>query len=102
MAAVEEECRRHAYHQQRIADGLQAARRALNVGDEVGFDDTIDQKGLVSLAEAAFAAAMRTALPKPPDVGSIVERLKAFNEERGALVTKRSNWGTRHIQTRRS
>ncbi|GAB1721851.1 MAG: DUF2326 domain-containing protein [Nitrospira sp. CR1.1] len=93
VAAVEEERRRHAYQQHRYAEGLQAVRRALNVGDEVGFDDTIDQKGLVSLAEAAFAAAMRTALPKPPDVGSIFARLKALNEERGALVTRQQQFG---------
>lgn len=88
VAAVEDERRRHVYQQQRYAEGLQAVRRALNVGDEVGFDDTIDRKGLISLAEAALADAMRADLPKPPDVGSIFERLRAFNEERGALVAR--------------
>ncbi|WP_334147166.1 DUF2326 domain-containing protein [Hyphomicrobium sp.] len=88
VAAVEEERRRHAYQQQRYAEGLQAVRRALSVGDEVGFDDTIDRKGLISLAEAALANAMRADLTKPPDVGSIFARLKALNEERAALVAK--------------
>ena len=88
VAAVEEERRRHAYQRQRYAEGLLAVRRALNVGDEVGFDDTIDQRGLISLAEAALADAMRADLLKAPDVGSIFERLKALNEERGALVAK--------------
>jgi hypothetical protein len=86
--AAEEERRRQAYQQQRHSEGLQAVRRALNVGDEVGFEDTIDRKGLVSLAEAALANAMRADLPKPSDVGSIFERLKALNEERGGLVAK--------------
>jgi hypothetical protein len=88
VAAVEDERRRHAYQQQRYADGLKAVRLALGVGDNVGFDDTIDQKGMISLAEAALADAMRADLPKPPDVSSIFERLKALNEERSALVAK--------------
>jgi hypothetical protein len=88
VATAEEERRRHTYQQQRYAEDLQAVRQALNVSDEVRFDDTISQKGLISLAEAALADAMRADLPKPPDVGSIFERLKALNEERGALVAK--------------
>jgi hypothetical protein len=88
VAAVEDERRRQAYQQQRYADGLKAVRLALGVGDDVGFDDTIDQKGLVSLADAALANAMRTDLPKPPDVGSIFARLNALNEEHGAFVAK--------------
>ncbi|MGE3875275.1 MAG: DUF2326 domain-containing protein [Parvibaculaceae bacterium] len=89
VAAVEEERRRHAYQQQRHAEGLQGVRRALNAGDEVGCDDTIDRKGLISLAEAALAEAMRADLPKPPDVGSIFERLKTLNDERDELVGRR-------------
>lgn len=89
VAAVEDERRRQAYEQQRYADGLKAVRLALGVGDEVGFDDTIDQKGLVSLAEATLADAMRTDLPKPPDVGAIFEQLKALSDERDGLMEKR-------------
>lgn len=89
VAAVEDERRRQTYQQQRYADGLNAVRLALGVGDDVGFDDTIDQKGLVSLAEAALADAIRADLPKSPDVGSIFERLKALNDERDELVAKR-------------
>lgn len=88
VAIVEDERRRHAYQQQRYADGLKAVRLALGASDEVGFEDTIDQKGLVSLAEAALAEAMRTAVPKPPDVGAIFARQKALNAEREALTTK--------------
>jgi hypothetical protein len=88
VAAVEEERRRHAYQQQRYAEGLKAVRLALGVSDEVGFEDTIDQKGLVSLAEEALADAMRADLPKPPDVGSIFARQKALNEERATLVAR--------------
>lgn len=87
-AIVEEERRRHAYQQQRRADGLKAVRHELNVGDEVGFDDMIDQKGLIALAEGALVKAMRADLSKLPDVGSIFERLKALNEERSALVAR--------------
>ncbi|TXH36466.1 MAG: hypothetical protein E6Q98_11415 [Rhodospirillaceae bacterium] len=89
VAAVEDERRRHTYQQQRFSDGLRAVRLALGVDDDVGFDDTIDQKGLISLAEAALADAMRADLPKSPDVGSIFERLKALNNERDELVGRR-------------
>jgi hypothetical protein len=88
VAAADDERRRQAYQQQRYLDGLKAVRAALSAGDEVGFDDNIDQKGLVSLAEAALAEAMRADLPKPPDVGSIFARLNALNEERRALEVK--------------
>ena len=44
VSAVEEERRRHAYQQQRYVEGLKAVRLALGVSDDVGFDDTIDQK----------------------------------------------------------
>lgn len=89
VAAVEEERRRQTYQQERFADGLKAVRLALGVGDDVGFDDTIDQKGLVSLAKEALADAMRADLPKPPDVGSIFARQKALNEEHETLTAKR-------------
>ncbi len=89
VAVVEDERRRHAYQQQRYADGLKAVRLELGVGDDVGFDDTIDQKGLIALAEVALADAMRADLPKSPDIGSIFERLKALNEERDELVERR-------------
>lgn len=89
VAAVEEERRRQAYRQQQYADGLKAVRLALGVGDEVGFDDTIDQKGLISRAEAALGEAMRADLPKSPDVGSIFARQKSLNEEHETLTAKR-------------
>lgn len=89
VSAVEEERRRHAYQQQRYVEGLKAVRLALGVSDDVGFDDTIDQKGLVSLAEAALTDAMRADLPKSPDVSSIFTRLKSLNDERDELVVKR-------------
>jgi hypothetical protein len=88
VTAAEDERRRHAYQQQRFVDGLKAVRTALSVGEDVGFDDTLDQKGLVSLAETALAEAMRADLPKPPEVGSIFARLNALNEERRGLEAR--------------
>jgi hypothetical protein len=88
VAAAEDERRRQAYQQQRYLDGLKTVRAALGAGDHVGFDDTIDQKGLVSRAEAALAEAMRADLPRPPDVGSIFARLSALNDERRRLEAK--------------
>lgn len=89
MTAVEDERRRQAYQQQRYADGLKAVKLALKADDRVGFDDTIDRKGLVSLAEVALANAMRADLPKPADIGSIFARQKALNEKRETLAAKR-------------
>ncbi len=88
VTAAEDERRRQAYKQQRYLDGLKAVRIALGAGEDVGFDDTIDQKGLVSRAEAALAESMRADLPKPPDVGSIFARLSALNDERRTLEAK--------------
>ncbi len=87
-ATVDEERRSQAYQQQRYAEGLQTVRRVLGVGDDVGFDDTIDQKGLISLAESALSDAMRAELPKPFDVSSIFARLNALNQERAGLVER--------------
>lgn len=88
VTAAEDERRRQAYQQQRYLDGLKAARTALGASDEIGFDDTLDQKGLVSRAETALAEAMRADLPKLPDVGSIFARLNALNDERRTLEAK--------------
>lgn len=88
-AAAEKERRDQAYRQQRYAEGLKAARAALGVRDDVGLDDTVHQKGLISLAEAALASAMRVELPKPPDVGSIFARLNALNEQHRALTSEK-------------
>ena len=88
VAAADDERRSDEFRQQRQTEGLKAVRLALGVGEDVGFDDTIGQKGLVSLAESALTEAMRADLPKPMDVGSIFERLNTLNDERGALVAK--------------
>jgi hypothetical protein len=101
VAAVEDERRRQAYQQQRHTDGLEAVKLVLKADEEVGFDDTIDQKGLVSLAEAALANTMRADLPKPADVEAIFARQNALNQrardpngetpavgERGALQSR--------------
>lgn len=88
-AAAEKERRDQVYRQQRYAEGLKAVRATLGVGEDVGFDDSIEEKGLISLAEAALAHAMQAELPKPPDVGSIFARLNALNEQHGALTSEK-------------
>jgi hypothetical protein len=92
VAAAEDERRRQAYQQQRYLDGLTGVRNALGANDEIGFDDTIDQKGLFSLAEAALTKAMRVDLPKSPDVSLIFARLNSLNEERRTLEAKQQGF----------
>lgn len=88
-SAAEKERRDQAYRQQRYAEGMKSARAALRANDDVGLNDTIDQKGLISLAETALANAMRAELPKPPDVGSIFARLSALNEQHNKLTSEK-------------
>ena len=88
VAKAEEQRRRQAYQLQRHTEGMKLVRSVLKVSEDVGFDDAIHRKGLISLAEAGLAEAMRTDLPKPPDVASIFARLRALSEERAALVAR--------------
>jgi len=87
--AAEEERKLHAYEEQRRAEKYWALRNSLSVADEVELDDTLDQKGLVSLAEESFAAAMRAELPTPPDVSALFDRLAELNSRRAAQVENR-------------
>ena len=88
-SAAEEERKQHAYREQRRTEKLRALRDALNVGEDVELDDTLDQKGLVSLAEEALAGAMRAELPKSPDVSALFDRLAELNSRRAAHVEDR-------------
>ena len=88
MVAAESERRRQGYQQQRRTEILQEARWILNASEDVGLDDRIEQPGLISLAQKALSDAMRTELPKPPDVAAIFGRLQSLNEERAKLVDK--------------
>jgi hypothetical protein len=63
-------------------------RKALGIGDGINLDDTIDQKGLVSLAEAALAEAMRGDLPKPPDVSALFDQLANLNKQRADHIDR--------------
>lgn len=87
--AADEERKKHAYGEQRRAEKLGALRNALGVSEDVGLDDTLDQKGLVSLAETALAEAMRAELPPPPDVSALFDRLADLNTQRAARVEDR-------------
>lgn len=79
---AEEERKKQAFLEQQRADRMKALRLALDVGDEVGFDDTLDSKGLVSLATARFEAAMGAELPPPPEQPSLVGLLRDLNTKR--------------------
>lgn len=87
--AADEERKKHAYGEQRRAEKLGALRNSLGVEEEVGIDDTLDQKGLVTLAETTLAEAMRAELPTPPDVSALFDRLADLNTQRAAYVEDR-------------
>lgn len=88
-SVAEEERKQHTYGEQRRAEQLRALRNALGVGEDVGLDDTLEQKGLVSVAQAALAEAMRADVPQPPDVGALFDRLADLNAQRAAKVEER-------------
>lgn len=88
VIANDAERRSKDYRQQRRSQILQEARGVLNAAEDVGLDDRIEQTGLISLAQKALSEAMRTELPKPPDVAEIFGRLQTLNEERAELVAK--------------
>lgn len=79
---AEDERKRQAFLEQQRADRMKTLRLALEVGDEVGFDDTLEHKGLVSLAATRFEAAMGAELPLPPDHPSLVGLLRDLNTKR--------------------
>lgn len=88
-SAADEERKQNAYSEQRRTEKFRSLRNALGVGDDVGLDDTLEQKGLVSLADAALAEAMRADVPQPPDVGALFDRLADLNAQRAAKVEER-------------
>lgn len=87
--AAEEARRQHAYEEQRQAEQHQVLRNAFGVGDQVELDDTLDQKGLVALAEDRLAEAMRAELPTLPDVSALFTRLAKLNSRRAAHIEDR-------------
>lgn len=88
-SAADEERKQHAYSEQRRAEKFRSLRNALGVDEDVGLDDALEHKGLVSLAEAALAEAMRADVPQPPDVGALFDRLADLNAQRAAKVEER-------------
>ena len=91
-AFVEEERRKQAYRQQSHEDGVRAVRKGLGADDDIGFEDSLEQKGLISLAEEALAKSMRAELPKSQDVGTIFARLNALNEQREGLLKNQQSY----------
>lgn len=92
--AIEAELRLSAYQKRRYEEDLKAVRQALGVGDDVGFEDAIDQKGLLSLAKAKLADAMRGSVSKAPDITSIFARRDELEEEHRALTEERQKLHT--------
>jgi len=85
-AIAEEERRSQTYRDQRRSEKFAVLRRAFGVGDDVGLEDTIDQLGLVSRAQAAFDAAVRAEIPKSPDVSELFTQQENINRRRTAQM----------------
>ena len=94
MAAAETERRRQFYQQQRDSEILQKARLALNAAVEIGLEDRVEHIGLISLAQKALSVAMRTELPKPPDVTDIFGRLGALSKDRAEFAERQQQYAT--------
>ena len=93
-SAADEERKEQAYGEQSKAKKFSSLRDALGVGEDVGLDDTLEHKGLVSRAQAALAEAMRAEAPQPPDVGALFVRLADLNTQRAARVEGRQTQQT--------
>jgi hypothetical protein len=87
--AEEDGRERQAYAEKRRHDRLAAVRDDLGVGKNVSLEDTLDQKGLVSLAEEKLKEAMRAELPKPPDMSALVEQLNTLHVEQATLAREK-------------
>lgn len=69
---------------------LAELRREFGVDESVGFEDDLEKKGLISLAEAALQEAMRAELPFAPDYAGLLARSETLNEERQGLADERA------------
>jgi hypothetical protein len=81
---AEEDRKKQSFLEQQRADRMKTLRRAFEVGDEVGFEDSLGYKGLISLATTRFEAAMGAELPLPPEQPSLVGLLRDLNAKRAA------------------
>lgn len=87
--AEEDERERRTYSEKRRLERFATVRNALGVGDNVDLEDTLDQKGLISLAKEKLEEAMRAKLPKPPDISALVEQLNTLHEEQAAFAKEK-------------
>ena len=69
---------------------LAELRREFGVDESVGFEDDLEKKGLISLAEAALQEAMRAELPLAPDYAGLLARSETLNDDRRGLVEEQT------------
>lgn len=79
---VDSQRKRNAYLEQRNSEILEVLRDTLRVGDDIELEDTLDRRGLVTLAEDALSQAMRVNLPVPPDGNSYTDILEGLYKDR--------------------
>lgn len=96
---AEEERRRQTFLEEQRAARLEALRVKLGAGAEVGLEDSLDQKGLISLAQARFESAMGSGVVSPPPDQSFLSELQALNAKRSAhaqeIQNKQNEAGTK-------
>lgn len=90
-SVADEERKQHLYNEQRMTEKFRAPRNAFGGSEDVGLDDTLEQKGLVSLAKGTLAEAVRTDVPQPPDVGALFDRLADLHAQRAAKVEEQQS-----------
>ena len=81
---AEEERRRQAFLEEQRGSRIKALRAALGADGDTELEDTLDRKGLISLAHARLTEVMGTVVPVPPADHSIVEDLQKLNARRNA------------------
>jgi hypothetical protein len=87
---AEEERRRQAFLAEQRTARLKLLRSKLGMSDEIGLEDALENKGLISLAQSKFEAAMEAGVVSQPPGESFVAELQQLNAMRSALIDDRS------------
>jgi len=91
LQAKEKEQRRQSYLVQRKNEMLRELRQFLEVGEDVGIENSLGQKGLVFLAEERFRQVMRAQKAKFVDTEALHEEYAELHRQRADLKEKKKD-----------